>query len=283
MSVDLILGRVERPVNVEEPLARLLDQRVLVTGANGSIGQALVDRLRLAGVDVRGADLDDADVRDEREVFSLFNRTAPTVVIHLAGDKYATSAEVVPFEVAETNIIGTRNVLAAAARAHAHVVVASTCKACDPETAYGASKLIAERMALQAGHSVARFVNVVETQGNVFGLWGALPAGEPLPVADCERYFMSLNEAVALLVWSAVLPAGRYTVDVGVRRSMLDVARDLYPGRAVRRVNARRGDRLVEPPAVARCESATRLPCGLVRVTSPHDPMPTVIPQVVAA
>lgn len=268
--LQLILGRRERPLPLEEPVARLLDQRVLVTGASGSIGREVAGTLRLAGVHVDDTDLDSMDVRDYDAVIHEITRLRPTRIVHLAGDKHAPAGEVIPFEVASTNIDGTRNVLAAAAHVHAHVVVASTCKAADPETVYGATKLIAERMALQSGHSVARFFNVVETAGNVFELWEREPDG-PVKVTPCGRYFMSLREAVGLLVWALVLPSGRYTIDPGVRRMMSDVAAALYPGRDRVMVPPRRGDRRFEP-LFARAETqAEYLPCGVVRVESEHD------------
>ena len=114
----------------------------------------------------------------------------------------------------EVNVLGTRNVLAHAPEG-SHVVTASTCKACEPETAYGASKLVAERVTLNAGGSVARFYNVVESSGNVFEIWSELDPSEPLEVTPCRRYFISLAEAVSLVVWTAILPPARYGFDPG--------------------------------------------------------------------
>lgn len=262
------LGRPVRALSPSEPLDRLRGERVWVTGAAGSIGQALDRMLVEADVDVTVSDLG-CDVRDSvlARVFAL---TEPTVVFHLAGAKHAPAGEEDPWATAETNIVGTRNVLAAAPGAR--VVLASTCKACDPETAYGASKLIAERMVLNAGGSVARFYNVVESAGNVFELWGGLPLGAPVPVTGCERFFLALEEAVALLLWAAVLPSGRYTVDPGRRRYMPSVAADLFPGRLREMRAPRRGDRLDEP----RCASSeTIVPVaevpGLERIVGSHD------------
>ncbi len=250
------------------PLDVLRGERILVTGANGSIGQALLPKLD--GFDVLATDIDTFDVR-ERVGLST-RQFDPTIVFHLAAAKHAPNGEFDPLDVAETNVIGTANVLAHFP--NAKVVLTSTCKAADPETAYGASKLIAERMVLNAGGTVARLYNVVEASGNVFEHWRSLPADEPLPVTPCRRYFISLDEAVELVLRCAVFPSGRYTVDPGRGRWMHDVAHEHYPGRDIQFIPPRRGDRLHEP-LCAHSEEILPFAGGFSRIVSPHDPAPT--------
>ena len=171
------------PPRIDEPLERLAGERILVTGALGSIGEQAAGTLRAAGIDLRATDLltqngsAPLDVRSAEVVASAIDRYRPTLVLHLAGAKSAPAGERDVLEALETNASGTANVVAAAARTGARVVTASTCKACDPETVYGATKLIAERVTIAAGGSVARFYNVVESSGNVFELWRGI-AGE---------------------------------------------------------------------------------------------------------
>jgi FlaA1/EpsC-like NDP-sugar epimerase len=241
--------------------------RALVTGAAGSIGSALVSAL---SGDVLTTDRDSLDVTDAFETKRAVRAFEPTVIFHLAGAKHAPLGEEDPWEAAEINICGTRNVLEAAADVGARVVTASTCKACNPETAYGATKLIAERMTLNAGGSVARFYNVRESSGNVFELWRAIPEDEPIPVTPCSRRFMSIDEAVNLLLRCAVLPSGRYTVAHAESESMETVARQLYPGRALTFIPPRRGDRL-EEPAWASQERAYHEVEGILRIVATHD------------
>ncbi len=246
----MILGRPVAETFVEDALAKLKGERILVTGANGSIGSVLVPMLRGKGVppeNVWSTDLETLDVTDDRLVSPGIEYYKPSLIFHLAADKHAPKGEEEPGNTALINIAGTEFVLEAAARVGAKVVMTSTCKACEPETAYGASKLIAERMVLNAGGTVARLYNVVETQGNVFRLWEALAEDEPLPVMECERYFLSIDEAVALTLWAAVLPSGRYVADPGLARNMVGVALELYPGRQHRLLPRRRGDRAREP------------------------------------
>lgn len=149
-------------------------------------------------------------------------------------------------------------------------MTASTCKACDPETVYGASKLLAERMTLNAGGTVVRFFNVRESSGNVFRIWERVPDGDPLPVADAWRYFISLEAAAQLVVDAIGLPAGRFMVDPGAPRWMPDVAAEEYPGREQAWMPLRRGDRRREP-LHARCEAVSRDESGYLRVANAHD------------
>lgn len=238
---------------------------MLVTGASGSVGQPLIDRLSEVCQEVVATDKDSYDVVAGWQKHYAYY---PKVVFHLAGAKHAPQGEADPWQAVEVNTLGTANALRDFPKAR--VVIASTCKACDPETAYGASKLLAERLVLNAGGSVARFFNVVDTAGNVFETWRQTSGA--LPVTDCDRYFISLEEAVALLLWAAVLPSGRYVWDPGFRRSMEGVARQLYPSRALERMPRRRGDRRVEPLHAAHERLHETDVTGLWRVSSPHDP-----------
>lgn len=244
-------------------------RRVLVTGAAGSIGEAVVPVLReQARTLVFDTDIDKLDVTRPDEVRWWVTAVRPTHILHLAGAKHAPGGELDPLHVNRVNAAGTGNILAAAGRAK--VVLASTCKACDPETAYGASKLIAERAVLNAGGVVVRYFNVRETSGNVFRLWEQTSG--PLPVTDCWRYFISRDDAVALTAAALDLPTGRYTTDPGPAQHIPDVAAGLYPGRETVMVDRRRGDRQREP-FCANSETTTRIPgTKFLKITGQHDP-----------
>lgn len=242
--------------------------RAYVTGALGSVGVVLCERLRELGHEVFESDLIlGTDIRDSIKVGAELRIARPDVIFHLAGAKHAGSGELDPYETADINIGGTVNVLDLAP-AGCLVVLASTCKAADPETAYGASKLIAERMVLNAGHTVARFYNVRESSGNVFELWNTVPADKPVPVTRCRRYFISMDSAVRLLLACIDLPPGRYTVDPGEPLSMWDVACAL--GRSAKPIVRRRGDRL-EEPRVADSEWLMSVGDGIQAIVNFHD------------
>ena len=269
LNIEAILGRPEHPPEIDTPLDELQRHRVLVTGADGSIGSAITMLLNNCGVSTIGTDIGDCDVTNRTMLDDVMARVKPTLVFHLAGAKHAPDGEIDPLDAATINITGTANVVRSTS---ARVVTASTCKSCDPETAYGATKLVAERITLNAGGSVARFYNVPESSGNVFEIWKALPDSDSIPVTMCERYFVSLNEALALLLWAAVLVPGRYAVAPGPPRDMFSVARALYPDRVRVGMPRRRGDRMDEPlHAVSETLHQTIVP-NIVRIESPHDP-----------
>jgi O-antigen biosynthesis protein WbqV len=269
-DLELVLGRSPRPMDITAPLEQLARERVLVTGASGSIGAEVTRIMNDAGTTFLATDVEQLDVRSWTVVHRVLGTFRPTIVMHLAGAKHAPEGEVDPLSVLAVNAVGTANMIASARAFGTRVVTASTCKACDPETAYGASKLLAERLTLAAGGNVARFYNVVETAGNVFELWAALPETEPLPVMACTRFFISLAEATALMFWSAVSAHGRYTINPGVERFIPEVATALYPHRPVELGLPRRGDRVAEPRHAA-CEQLERVSGVLERVRGPHD------------
>ncbi|HEV3479803.1 MAG TPA: polysaccharide biosynthesis protein [Gaiellaceae bacterium] len=263
--LERILGRPERPLPLDEPLARLAGKRILITGAKGSIGTALLEHIEALATDV-----DSLDVRDEAAVEEALAAAKPELIFHMAAAKSAPDGERDPMSALEINVIGTRNVLAHAPDG-CRVVTASTCKACEPETAYGASKLVAERVTLNAGGSVSRFYNVVESSGNVFEIWSQLGPDEPIPVTPCRRYFISLAEAVSLVLWTAMLPPARYGFDPGTSRELHDVAAALYPHRAIQSIPPRRGDRLVEPLAARHEHVEQDAQPSLLRIVGAHD------------
>lgn len=270
--VERALLRESRPEPIGPALAALANERVLITGGLGSLGMAVHDVLVDAGIESIPVDIDEMDVTDPVAVECVMTIFKPTVVLHLAGAKHAPEGEVDPLEPAAVHIRGTQYILASAAAIGARVVTASTCKACDPETAYGATKLIAERLTLNAGQSVARFHNVVETSGNVFETWSRTEG--PLKYTLCSRYFITRAEAVSLLLYAATTRPGRYATHPLKPLLMKRIAERLYPGRELEEIAPRRGDRRSEPLTAA-CERFA--PVGhrnIIRVSSPHDPEP---------
>lgn len=250
-----------------------MKQRILITGAAGSVGTALTERLRALGEHPITTDLawydGHLDVTDAESVAHWITETRPDVIFHLAGAKHAPAGELDPELVARVNLDGTRNVVRAA-RPGTRIIFSSTCKAAAPETAYGASKLIAERIVLNAGGIVLRFFNVPETSGNVFRLWEALPEDAPIPWTDCYRFFVPMESAVSLCVRALTLPPGRYAPNPGLIRHMRSVAEELYPGRALVEIPRRRGDRACEPPHAPH-ETWALIEPRILRIRSPHD------------
>ena len=234
----------------------LKSEKILVTGGKGSMGVALSFALQQEGINCVSTDKEELDVLNKENVARVLADQNWDLVVHLAADKHAPQGETDPETTFLINSQGTANIISAvnvrnsSAKIKTRVVVASTCKACDPETVYGASKLIAERVSLRGGHSVARFYNVVETSGNVFTIWEKIPNSSPIPATPCHRYFLSINSAVSLLIRTMAVSKktpGRYTINPGAAFYIPDLSRVIYPEREIVVISPRRGDRLIEP------------------------------------
>lgn len=250
---------------------------ILVTGSSGSIGHALVRELNRRGDFVLKFDLADGrwNVLDPVSLMIAMQQgddegDRVTHVFHLAGAKHATIGEEDPIGAVQTNVIGTHNVVEVAAHHDAQVILASTCKAAQPETVYGASKLAAERIVLNAGGSVARLYNVSESSGNVLRIWEALPADAPIPVTPCKRTFITRDEAVWLFIQIMGMPPGRYASSRGMHISMRDLAQLEYPDRERVEMEPRRGDRIVEPQLGDHEVKSMPRP-GIMQIHNPHD------------
>lgn len=251
-DVEKVLGREQHQLllNIENSID-LKNKKILITGANGSIGVSLRERLDKANIpylatDIEG-ELEYMDITDFHQVFSIVNKFQPDFIINIAGAKHAPDGEHETWKTLSINTIGTKNLIDCAPIG-CSIILTSTCKSCNPEIVYGSSKLIAERMVMNSGGSVARFFNVVESSGNVFEIWDKVPNDQPIKVAPtCERHFISVGEATGLILFAMSENKNkRYIVNSGHLRLMKDVADDLYPDREKIIIEPRRGDRLTE-------------------------------------
>jgi len=264
-NVDLVkvLGREEHKALVDVKNNPLLqDKKILITGANGSIGTRLIQLFEEVGIDYLATDVEGnmeyLDITNFRDCVSIIRKYNPDFIVNIAGLKYATKSEHQTWKTVQVNIEGTKNLLDACA-GNTKVILTSTCKSCNPEIVYGATKLIAERMVLNSGGSIARYFNVVQSQGNVFEIWDNLPVEQPIKVVDeCNRYFISVDEACSLAMFAMVNGSGRYIVNTPNMRNMGDVAKVLYPDRKKNFIARRRGDRKNEI-FLATSENETRL------------------------
>jgi FlaA1/EpsC-like NDP-sugar epimerase len=206
-----------------------------------------------------------ADIRDRERVFGVFMRYRPDIVFHAAAHKHVPVLEVHPEEALATNVIGTANLAdAAVATGAGHFVMISTDKAINPASVMGASKRLAEQVvrSLQGGETVlcaVRFGNVLGSRGSVVPtFFRQISAGGPVTVTDptMTRYFMSVQEAVQLVLQAAALSVGGevFTLDMGEPVNILHLAERLIrlsgriPGQDIRIeiVGARPGEKTVE-------------------------------------
>ena len=239
---------VARPIDLTDLLGRpqaVLDrtaldkliggQRVLVTGAGGSIGSELVRQVcgflpsRLVLVENNefnlytiGRELDAlqpgrqrrdvlCDVRDEAALMRVFDEERPDIVFHAAALKHVPLVEANPVEGVHTNVLGTRNLAEACAKyAVRAMVLISTDKAVNPTNVMGATKRWAEAycqaMDLAEGDTrftAVRFGNVLGSNGSVAPLFQKqILDGGPVTVThpDVTRFFMTIPEAVQLVL-----------------------------------------------------------------------------------
>jgi FlaA1/EpsC-like NDP-sugar epimerase len=180
-----------------------------------------------------------ADVRFPDRLQAIFAEVRPQVVFHAAAHKHVPLMEANPAEAITNNVLGTRNVLAAAqAVGVEHFVMISTDKAVNPTSIMGASKRVAELLVREAA-AVSRQPYVAVRFGNVLGSRGSvvltfkqqIAAGGPVTITDPEmtRYFMTIPEAVQLVLQAAVLGRGGevFMLDMGEPVKIMDLARDL--------------------------------------------------------
>lgn len=260
MSIEDLIGR--HPVRLEqESIAKYLrGATVLVTGAGGSIGSELcrqiakydpaelimLDRdetgLQQAQLSVHGHGLLDtedvvlADIREASVLEAIFAERKPTVVFHAAALKHLPMLEQYPEEAWKTNVLGTLNVLRAAASVGVTTFVnISTDKAANPTSVLGHSKRVAEKltagMAEETGQRYlsVRFGNVIGSRGSMLPTFTALiEAGGPVTITDPEvtRFFMTIPEACQLVIQAGGV--GRASevliLDMGEPVRILDVA-----------------------------------------------------------
>lgn len=213
---------------------------ILITGANGSIGKRLIQRFHKMGVSYVATDIDSMDITNENEVENILLSADFDLIINIAGAKHAPKGEVEVESTLNTNTIGVLNLLKY--KKEARLILTSTCKSCNPETVYGATKLISERLTLNSGGSVARFYNVVETDGNVFQLWEQQNTKKV--VTKCNRYFISLDESVGLIMHSC-LNKGRFAVNTQQIHNMKDIYKRIY-NEPYEEIEPRKGDRVTE-------------------------------------
>ncbi len=213
----------------------LAPSRTLVTGACGSVGSALVERLLNDGHTVCAFDhsedglfkLDQkhahqksqlrlfvGDIRDLERLKSAMEGIK--YVFHCAALKHVYLSEYNPFEAMQTNIIGSNNVIQAALNAGVNrVVFTSSDKAVNPTSTMGATKLLGERIFIAANHhaghhdtkfAAVRFGNVLNSNGSVLQIFRRqIHEEKPLTITstDMTRFFLTMQQAVDLCIEAA--------------------------------------------------------------------------------
>ncbi len=276
-EVDItdLLRREPRRIHEEMIGNALSGKRALVTGAGGSIGRELsrqIARWNPAELVILGhgensifetlLELKEdyptlklepviADVKDKSRLAEVFHEHQIDVLFHAAAHKHVPLMQANVREAILNNVIGTRNVVEAAIESNVErLVLISTDKAIRPANVYGATKRLAEMIVLDAARrtkrafSVVRFGNVLGSRGSVIPIFKRqIASGGPVKIThpDMERYFMTIPEAVHLVLQAASMGQGgeAFLLDMGQQVRILDLAEDLIrlsglePGRDI--------------------------------------------------
>jgi len=273
VAIEDLLNRPQVKLD-REGMARLVQgRRVLVTGAGGSIGAELSRQVAALGPDLLVL-LDNgeyalwqidlelaesapgvkcraviADVRDGPRIRAVIGDLRPDLVFHAAALKHVPIVEANTSEGILTNVVGTRMVADAARAAGAQaMVLISTDKAVNPSSVMGATKRLAEMycqaLDIEARRGAGmrcvtvRFGNVLGSTGSVVPLFQRqLARGGPLTVThpDMQRYFMTVREAVGLVLQASVAGStgaltdegGIFVLDMGAPVKIVDLARQM--------------------------------------------------------
>jgi FlaA1/EpsC-like NDP-sugar epimerase len=265
LRIEDLLGREPVSLALPELLDDVRGESVLITGAAGSIGSELARQVALHSPGLLVL-LDQAetplfylerelsaahpdlrivatigDIVDGRFIDRVFSVYGPSKVYHAAAYKHVPMMQPAPREALRNNVLGTWLVGAAAGRSGADkFVLVSTDKAVRPTSVMGASKRLAEVavLTLQGHHprtmySAVRFGNVLGSSGSVIPIFQQqIAESRPLTVThpDATRYFMTIPEAVQLILQASLLPEMRGAVamlEMGEPVRIVDLAHNL--------------------------------------------------------
>lgn len=263
VEIDDLLGREPIRINTEEVLNSVSGKTVMVTGGGGSIGSELCRQIaahmpkRLIIFDIyeNGAyeiqqellwkfpKLDlvvlIGSVRNTSRVNDVFSTYQPDIVFHAAAHKHVPLMETSPDEAIKNNVMGTYKTARAADRYGTEkFVLISTDKAVNPTNVMGASKRICEMIIQMMNQKsktnfvAVRFGNVLGSNGSVIPLFKKqIAEGGPVTVThpDIVRYFMTIPEAVSLVLQASVYAKGGeiFVLDMGKPVKILDLATNL--------------------------------------------------------
>jgi FlaA1/EpsC-like NDP-sugar epimerase len=265
VQVEDVLGREPVVMELDRVGAYMQDKVVLVTGAGGSIGSELtrqiarvrpkllvmldhaednlfrIDREMVEERHFTRVESMLADCKEPDRMLEVMQRFKPDVVFHAAAYKHVPLMEGNPLEAVRNNAIATRvTAETAVASGCERFVLVSTDKAVNPRTVMGASKAMAEWIVEASGrkHPQTRFItvrfgNVLASSGSVVPIFRSqIERGGPVTVTDPEmtRYFMTIPEAVQLVIRSGDLGAGTgevFVLEMGEPVKIVDLAHNM--------------------------------------------------------
>ena len=293
-----ILGRTPIAISLKESLHYLRGKRVLITGAGGSIGSELARQLLSGGAErlylfghgensicniyrelkvLQAEGVGEkativpiiGDMRDRAYVDYIIKNTKCDVIFHCAAYKHVPMMEENQVAAIENNVFGTKNLLDASLKhGVSRFVLISTDKAVSPVSVYGVSKMLCEKLVLNAAKKVSknqafmfvRFGNVLGSRGSLLPVFqNQIKTGGPITVTDRNmvRYFMTIPEACSLVLQTGGVGKNgiSYLLDMGEPIKILELAEQIikfsglepYKDIDIKFIGARKGERLNEP------------------------------------
>ncbi len=264
IKIEDLLKREEVKIERKKIRKFLENKRVLITGAGGSIGSELARQVasfepaKLILFEIDETELHNlmlelkelypeffpniefviGDITDEKKVKRVFEKYKPEIVFHAAAYKHVPMMEFHPEEAVRVNIFGTYNVAKAAVKyGTKKFIMISTDKAVRPTSIMGATKRVAEYICQALNNKNTEFVSV--RFGNVLGSRGSvlpifleqIKKGGPVTVThkDMQRYFMTISEAVALVLQASAMGKGGevMVLDMGKPVKIVELAEEL--------------------------------------------------------
>lgn len=326
IDIEDLLGR--NAITLDNSALRdfIEGQVILITGAAGSIGSELARQVyaykpkTLLLIDINENGLYDLhqnfmmerkahhptqlvaliiNMCERNDLIRLFDKYHPSIVIHAAAHKHVPLMEDMPAEAIRNNIFGSVNLIEVA-KAHQvkRFLTISTDKAVNPTNVMGATKRFIEQIIQSIDHKTCetkfmavRFGNVLGSNGSIIPLFKRqIEAGGPLTLThkDIIRYFMTIPEAVSLVLQAAVYAQGGeiFVLDMGKPVKILDLAKNLirlagyepYVDIDIKEVGLRKGEKLFEELHLSK-EEVSSTPNQLIFVTHPIAIDPETIRQ----
>lgn len=246
-----------------------------VTGGTGSFGQAFTEHILATTTDsvvvysrdefkqhVMAQRFDSdrlrffvGDVRDKASLAEAMQEAWLTAfigdlrIVHAAALKHVSTGQRQPFEVVQTNLLGTKNVVDMANTFEGSMVLLSTDKAVMPVNYYGASKMLAEGITLQGGQRVARWGNVFGSRGSVLHHFKeAAASGHKFRIThrDMTRFVITLQEAVKVCLDAFEAPPGSVTIPTLPAMRITDLALAFDSDAEFEEIGVQDGEKIAE-------------------------------------